>query len=452
MNAMARFLAIGYLLCFLSCEPNETFIVVEVVQNPDAVGVTKLRVSARLNSQADMGSRDFIVQEFTQYLDRISLELPKGTMGQIQVTLKGFDKTGCLVSSRVSDVIEITGPGRYDLTISLAKAVEAQTCLVTVCMAGNGSGSIIFEDSGIRCPAQCVCGTNPTEINCSGLCSHEYPKSMLKVTLRAVPNVKSYFAGWSDPCPDPVTCNVSANPGSKITAAFAQKVCDDSGWCWEYPLPLLTSNYGVFALTNNNVWVVGLRGTILHWDGFVWSDRNINTAMPGQNLPDLRGVWSYGQDVWAVGAAGKILRALDVMGVFKEYPSGDNTGSALNAIWGSDPNHIWAVGDAGTILYWNGGPNWIPQDSNTRKNLSGVWGSNNNVWAVGDMGTILRWDGNDWKTLVQTSNTIENLSGVWGSDPNNIWAVGNMGTILNSNVYAKELDLMPALPSASADI
>jgi hypothetical protein len=57
-------------------------------------------------------------------------------------------------------------------------------------------------------------------------------------------------------------------------------------------------------------------------------------------------------------------------------------GNDLKAVWSSAPNSTWAVGESGTILYYNGA-GWSVQTSNTQQNLTGVWGSAaNNIWAV----------------------------------------------------------------------
>jgi hypothetical protein len=102
-------------------------------------------------------------------------------------------------------------------------------------------------------------------------------------------------------------------------------------------------------------------------------------------------------------------------------------GNWLRAIWGSDASNVWAVGDAGTILKWDGTA-WSQQYSGTASSLYGVWGSDaSNIWAVGDAGTILKWNGAAWSP--QSSGTANILYSVWGSDASNIWAVGNAGTI-----------------------
>jgi len=60
----------------------------------------------------------------------------------------------------------------------------------------------------------------------------------------------------------------------------------------------------------------------------------------------------------------------------------------------------------------------------TTANLSAVWGSGpNDVWAVGDNGTIVRWNGAVWSPVA--SGTTNDLLGIWGSGPDDIWAVMN---------------------------
>jgi hypothetical protein len=51
-----------------------------------------------------------------------------------------------------------------------------------------------------------------------------------------------------------------------------------------------------------------------------------------------------------------------------------------------------------------------------------------NVWAVGDNGTVLKWNGTAW-VAQSVGVTNSSLYSVWGADANNVWAVGSGGTI-----------------------
>ena len=64
-------------------------------------------------------------------------------------------------------------------------------------------------------------------------------------------------------------------------------------------------------------------------------------------------------------------------------------GQAVAGLWGIDKDNIWAVGELGTILKWNGAA-WVTQNSGSNHWLYGMFGSpSGDVWAVGDGGAIL---------------------------------------------------------------
>ena len=66
----------------------------------------------------------------------------------------------------------------------------------------------------------------------------------------------------------------------------------------------------------------------------------------------------------------------------------------------------------------------------------GMWGVDaNNLWAVGDAGTIIRWNGTAWSALA--TGTLNPLYGVFCSDANNVWTVGQTGTILKRETLVR---------------
>lgn len=104
-------------------------------------------------------------------------------------------------------------------------------------------------------------------------------------------------------------------------------------------------------------------------------------------------------------------------------------GNPLWHIWGSSGSDVFAVGDAGTILHYDG-HTWSPMISGTTEDLSGVWGSGgSNVFAVGNVGTILHYDGHAWSPM--SSGTTLWLVAVWGSSGSDVFAVGWAGTVLH---------------------
>jgi hypothetical protein len=97
-------------------------------------------------------------------------------------------------------------------------------------------------------------------------------------------------------------------------------------------------------------------------------------------------------------------------------------GDLLNAVWGSGPDTLWAVGAAGTVMRWDGAT-WTRLPAPTDKDLYGVWGSgNDSVWIVGQGGMLLRWNGADLRRI-ETGSAYD-LRGVWGSAPGDVWIAG----------------------------
>ena len=101
----------------------------------------------------------------------------------------------------------------------------------------------------------------------------------------------------------------------------------------------------------------------------------------------------------------------------------------LNGVWGTCPTDVFAVGENGTILHYNGAI-WDSMDSGVLVALIDVWGSSStDVFAVGQNGVICHYDGTGWSEM--SSGTNKHLQGVWGTATDNVYAVGYSGTILN---------------------
>jgi len=183
------------------------------------------------------------------------------------------------------------------------------------------------------------------------------------------------------------------------------------------------SETDVFAVGGEGgCWDVNLcfgYGIILHYGGTSW-----DTMSASEETEVLTGVWgSSASDVFAVGEGGTILH----------YDGATWTmtleGKSLNDIWGSSAEDVFAAGEG--ILHFDG-ETWsavpVPEGSPP---LTGVWGSSStDVFAVGFFGTILHYDGLAW-TRMPATFTEENLLDVWGTSGENVFAVGEGGTVLH---------------------
>jgi hypothetical protein len=136
----------------------------------------------------------------------------------------------------------------------------------------------------------------------------------------------------------------------------------------------------------------------------------------------LNGVWGTSStDVFAVGENGTILHYNGA--IWDSMDSGVLV--ALNDVWGSSSTDVFAVGQNGVICHYDG-TGWGEMSSGTNRHLRGVWGTaSDNVYAVGYSGTILNYDGTSWDNV--TSNTSTHLTGIWGSCSTDVFAVGATG-------------------------
>ncbi len=96
----------------------------------------------------------------------------------------------------------------------------------------------------------------------------------------------------------------------------------------------------------------------------------------------------------------------------------------IEAIWGSGPQDIYAVGRTGALLHSTGDGTWRTLDAGTGANLTGVWGSGpNDVYVAVDANVILHFSGSTpWERQVLDSGWT--FTGIWGSGPNDLYALG----------------------------
>lgn len=173
----------------------------------------------------------------------------------------------------------------------------------------------------------------------------------------------------------------------------------------------------------------------------VQNKRFINVVSPV--IETLRGVWLESRTVgFAVGEAGTIIKYDGDKWVSITSP----TGTRLNKVNTDTPGVIapntiggWAVGSSGVIVYYDTGTEaWVLDAQSgiiTAENLNGIliYDVNTEAYAVGDNGTILYWDGTIW--AVVASGTTETLTGITYDGNGDLWICGDNGTLLKSTDY-----------------
>ena len=177
----------------------------------------------------------------------------------------------------------------------------------------------------------------------------------------------------------------------------------------------------------------------LRYDGAVWTQPAPSCLGPAFTQ-EYVSVWgSSPSDVYAIErgsstptSLGSIIYRFDGAAWSSQYGRGCHypCDPFLNAVWSSSPTNVFAVGDSGFIVHYDGTA-WAPQTSGTTQHLNAVWGSGAGVaiFAVGNGGTILSFDGSSWHA--QTSGTTQPLYGIWGASAVDVFAVGGGGTILH---------------------
>ena len=168
--------------------------------------------------------------------------------------------------------------------------------------------------------------------------------------------------------------------------------------------------------------LMALSSATLRAESEIW-----RTVVPSQ-AGILRAVWGHSpQGVFAAGDGGTILYFDGA--AWQAMASG--TDRDLAAVWGSGPSRVFAAGKGGTLLYYDG-TRWRRLDSGTGEDLHAIWGTGGGeVFAAGSNGVVLRFDGAAWRPM--DSGTDAAVYGLWGNSEANVIAVGGGGRILNYN-------------------
>jgi hypothetical protein len=300
--------------------------------------------------------------------------------------------------------------------------------------------------------------------------------------------------GLSDIGPPPAN-NLPSLWGTSATDLYTVtdngQVWHRSGTTWTQEANGLTTNAlnSVFAL-GADVYAVGAAGTVLKKTGSTWSDITATVNL----TQGLNAVAGFGSDVFVAGVGGTISHSSNSGTGWGTTSVGTTAG--LNAVWGTSGSNVYAVGDNGTIVRWNGsgltaltsgtaqalnglhglsgtdiwavgnngtilhstnGTAWTPTTSGTA-NLRAVFAiSATDVYAVGDTGAVRHYDGNNWSAVANVPDTISdgsggtpvhrNLNGVWATGASNVYIVGDTGLIIHWNGTTWSQEAYPIIAS-----
>lgn len=197
-------------------------------------------------------------------------------------------------------------------------------------------------------------------------------------------------------------------------------------------------NRGIWGTAANNVYAANHTG-MLRYNGSAWSHV---TDLRWRTLHD---VWGSGaSNVWGVGDKGELVRWNGSAWSLQRFDGTSVTSKALNdfdnparlytlrGVWGSSASNVFAVGDSGVVLRYNG-TSWSRMTTGTTVQLNDVWGSGaNDVYAATSTGRLLRWNGTSW-SFVAGVQAPGALWSVWGTASNNVYTVGDGGAMYRYN-------------------
>lgn len=184
--------------------------------------------------------------------------------------------------------------------------------------------------------------------------------------------------------------------------------------------PVGTTLLGVTSGSASSVAIVGNHGTLLNFNGssFVLSNQS--------GLP-VYGIYATDSNNIYASSAGTILHWNGSTWSSAYAGSGDH----FNAISGSGPSDIYAVGSAGNMTHFDG-TTWTKFF--VGGNYTGVYeASTNTIYAVGDTARIMKGSAPNAGSFAAVSSPgTANMTAVWANDPGDIFVVDSAGNIFQS--------------------
>jgi hypothetical protein len=169
----------------------------------------------------------------------------------------------------------------------------------------------------------------------------------------------------------------------------------------------------VTGASTTEAWIGGTAGLLQRYNGRTWRPHEVQGDVLALCAPAIGCAFvALGSETDPTSGSvarwdGERLRAAEL------------EGAPVRRLWGSSPDDVWGVGNAGTIAQWDGRV-WAHHRLGIKTDLRGVWGSApDDVWVVGDAGKLLHWDGSIWADRSLTEGV--DLAAVWGLDRERIW-------------------------------
>lgn len=265
-----------------------------------------------------------------------------------------------------------------------------------------------------------------------------------EVVFEADESIGALFSVWGPSADHVYVVGGQQGPGVSQGAMLVRE-----GGAWsQVALPESTAKLNWIHGTGDVRVTVGELGAILVREGdddaTAWTTASCATVLP------LWGTWVIADDdVWVVGGDGfdrpPVLCHFDgAEWAQVELPEIDVDAKALFKVFAVAADDVWAVGDVGLVLHYDGSA-WSQVAIDTPADMISLWGiGQDQLLAVGGRsnGVLARYDGAAW-----TVSTLESpgLNGVWMDAAGETHAVGIMGSLLRVGADGLDPELVPPL-------
>lgn len=172
-----------------------------------------------------------------------------------------------------------------------------------------------------------------------------------------------------------------------------------------------------------------------HWNGSTWELKQIPfyTVCGQEHRTAYRSssIFAFSKnDIWIAMEGDQVAR-IDSSGQIKITCM--PVSFSIKKLWGANPNSMFAVGNAGTMIHYSNG-SWTKMESHTTVDLQDIWGiDETHIWATGtNVGdghsVVLQYDGKQWTVIYDSENqSIQNkfqFRSVWATTESRLYLDG----------------------------
>jgi hypothetical protein len=202
-----------------------------------------------------------------------------------------------------------------------------------------------------------------------------------------------------------------------------------AGWRVEAAPPSLL--YDVWSAGGTVAFAVGKGVQRLDANG--WSD------VDGVYNGDLKGIWGFTSGELVV-VGDRVIRRRAVAGTWSdETPTSPSVTLNFWAVWGSDPQHLFAVGSKRTTFSSNvaygytASAGWVDLNHPTGgTTLTAVWGSSPTDVYTGGQTALWHYDGSSWTQVsLPGISAKQRIFSIWGRGSSDVYVVAEKGRVFH---------------------